>query len=127
LEQYVSLVDCWFGFIVYLCDQEYYPVLHSAGVPYTVSLSTQWLCQVPAYAGCLPIRHIRHAQERGKLATCVSPISNRPIWFRLSCMEGWKLFTRYLIKNNRRVARNCSIGGLRLRLWKCKESCHYGK
>jgi len=27
-------------------------------------------------------------------------------------MEGWQLFTRYLIKNHRRVARNCFIDGL---------------
>jgi len=113
LEQCVSLVDCWFSFIVYLCNQEYYPLLHSAGIPFTVSLSTQRLCQVPVYAGCLPVRHIRHAQERDKRATCVRPISNRPIWFRLRCsVEGWQLFTRYLIKNNRRVARNCFVDGL---------------
>jgi hypothetical protein len=122
LEQCVSHVDCWFSFIVYLCHQEYYPLLHSAGIPFTVSLSTQRLCQVPAYTGCLPIRHIRHAQERDKLATCVRRISNRPIWFRLRCsVEGWQLFTRYLIKNNGRVARNCFVDGLQLSLWKWRK------
>jgi len=33
-------------------------------------------------------------------------------------MEGWQLFTGYLIKINGRVARNCFIDGLRMRLWK---------
>lgn len=128
MEQRVSLVDCWCSSIAYLCHQEYYPLLHSAGIPFTVSQSTQRLRQAPAYAGCLLIRHSRHAQERDKLATYVRPVSHRPTWFRLSCsMEGWQLFTGCLIKINGRVARNCFLDGLRLRVWKCKGSCHYGK
>lgn len=83
MEQCVLLVDCWFSFIAYLCHQEHFPVLHSAGIPFIVSLSIQRLCQVPAYAGCLPIRHSRHAQERDKLAACVRPISSRPMWFQV--------------------------------------------